>query len=390
MKKKKIIAFVTAIVLIICSFTSGMFSAFAKTQKLILGTEIINTTDGNDDKLWYYFTPEQTGMYTFLSFNRIRFGEAYLFEKENKEYTQLAYSNSSPNWEYYNQPNADQFCISYQLEAGKTYYYAAGWDSSRTSGELTVKLIYEGSEQDVIDRLEVNCNAELTWYTDGSWKTDSAGESYFFYNYSKILQNMTVNVYYKNGSMSSVSAGGSNVDGYSIKYNQTQAENHWYPKEDEKYTGNIITVSILNKSTQYDVTINQNALFTVSGAVCDYVSNEPLSGATVSINGLDITTDEKGQFSFVSAPGFYSGKISGNNIITRSFNITVDVNNDNNNHTDEPIGVVVGDYVSDGVINAKDYAYILKNFTDAKQETEASKFSSQINFTADNYPGLIL
>ena len=387
MKKKKAAAMILAVVWVFCSFASGLFRANAKTQKIILNTEIVNTTDGTYDKNWYYFTPEQTGMYTFLSFNRILYAEAYLFEFENKSYTQLAYSNESPNWEYYGQPNEKQFCISYQLEAGKTYYYAAGWDSStRSSGEMTVKLIYEGSEEDVIDCLEVECDAELTWYTDGSWETDSAGESYFRYNYSRILQNMTVKVHYKNGSVSTVSSGGDKVDGYTVTYSNNQAESHWYPKEDEKYKGNFITVSILNKTVQYDVAINQNALFNVYCSVCDYADNESVSGAKVLVNGSEYTTDSNGNFSFVSAPGVYTAKISGKNIIQRSVTISVDVNSGKNDHRANPIGVVCCDYVSDGIINAKDFSYILKNFTGDKQEKETQKLSKLINFTSDDYP----
>ena len=271
MKNKKAAAFILAVILIFCSFASGLFSASAKTQQLILDTEIINTTDGYTDKNWYYFTPEQTGLYTFLSFNRFLYAEAYLFEVEGKNYTQLGYSNSSPNYQYYGQPNKYQFCLSYQLEAGKTYYYAAGWDTERTSGEMKVKLIYEGSEDEVIDYLEASSNAELTWYTDGSWETDSAGESYFRYSYSKILQNMTVSIHYKNGQVSSV-FGADTLDGYKIKFSSNQTETHWYPKQDERYKGNYITVSILNKKTDYDVKINQEALFNVYGKVCDYVT----------------------------------------------------------------------------------------------------------------------
>ena len=387
MNNKKATAIILTVVLIICCFASGLVSASAKTQKIILGTEITNTTDGQEDKNWYYFTPEQTGMYTFLSYNRILYAEAYLFIKEGKEYTQLAYSNLSPNWEYYSQPNKYQFCISYQLEAGKTYYYAAGWDSERTSGEMTVKLIYEGGEEDVIERIEVNCDANLTWYTDGSWETDLSGEAYFNYNYSRILQNMVTTIYYQNGSSSSTSLGGNTVDGYTLKFTQNQSTAHWYSKEDEKYTGNYITVSILNKSTQYDVVINQDALFTVRAAVCDYVSGEAISGASVSINGTEaVTTDSNGWFSFVSSPGICNAKISGNNIIARDVVMVVDVNRENNDHRDNPIGIVTSDFVKDGIINAKDFAYIQKIFSAEKQKAESEKIKNLINFTAANYP----
>jgi len=387
MKNKRIIALITALALVFGCFVSGVFSASALTQKIILNTEITNTTSGVDDKNWYYFTPEQTGIYTFLSYSNYLHSEAYLFIKEGKTYTQLAYSNTSPNYEYYGQRDSDRFCLSYQLEAGKTYYYAAGWNSTTNAGAaMTVKLIFEG---DFIDRLEINCNAELSWYTNGSWETDANGEAYYYYNYSKILQNMSVTVYYKNGSVSSSAYGSDTVDDLTITFTQNQSAAHWYPKEDEKYTGNFITVSVLNVSEKYDVTINQDALFTVSGKVCDYISGEAVSGATLKIKGNQTaTTDENGSFSFLTVPGSYSASISGDGIIEREFTLTVYVNSDKNNHSAAPIRVIVGDWVKDGIINAKDYAYIFRSFTGNKKEAEASKFANQINLTADEYEEL--
>ena len=391
MKIKKLTAFFMAVVITLSCFAFGIFNASAKTQEIILDTEMINTTDGLDDKNWYYYTPSQTGIYTFLSYNRYLYAEAYLFIKEGKNYTQLGYSNESPNYEYYSQPNKYQFCLSYKLEAGKTYYYAAGWDSERTGGEMKVKLIYEGSEEDIIDHIGVECNAQLSWYTNGSWERDSQGEAYFYYNYSKIIQNMVVTVYYINGSESKSALGADEVDGYKIKYTQNQDSAHWYPKEDEKYTQNILTVSILDKSAEYNVVINQDALFTVYGSVSDYISNEAVSGAVIRINGSEVAvTDSQGNFSFVSAPGIYNASVSGSNIISREFKITVNVNSEMNNHTANPIGVVTGDYVQDGIINAKDFAYITKTLSGEKQESEAEKFSQQIHFKSENYPNLVI
>ena len=383
MKIKKTLAVILASAVIICSFASAIFSAKAKTQEIILNTEIINTTDGINDKNWYFFTPQQSGMYTFLSYNRYLYAEAYLFEVEGKNYNQLAYSNESPNYEYYSQPNKYQFCLSYNLEAGKTYYYAAGWDSERTSGEMKVKLIYEG---DTIDYLEVECNAQLTWYTDGKWEKDEQGETYFYYNYSKIIQNMTLKVHYKNGSVSTASAGAATVDGCTINYTQNQSQTHWYPEEDEKYTANLITVSVLNKSVQYNVKINQSALFTYHGAVCDYISKEPVAGASISINGSErAISDENGEFSFASAPGVYRARVTSQTIIPRECTISVDVNSEKNDKTKSPIEVVNCDYVKDGIINAKDYSYIIKNFDSEKAETEGEKIALLINFTAEKY-----
>ena len=383
MKSKKMLAAVLAGVIILCSFAFGLFSAQGKTQQLVLNTEIINTTDGLNDKNWYYFTPEQTGMYTFLSFNRYLYAEAYLFEVEGKNYTQLAYSNESPNWEYYSQPNKYQFCISYQLEAGKTYYYAAGWDSERTSGDMKVKLIFEG---DTVEKIELECDAELTWYTDGKWETDALGEKYFFYNYSKILQNMTVKVYYKNGGVSTANAAAGSVDGIGISCYQNQSENHWYPAEDEKYSGNYITISVLNKSAEYDVKINQSALFTFKGRVCDYVSKENIGGAVIRINGTEkAATDSNGEFSFAAAPGVYTLTVNGERIIKREYIIAVDVNPENNDKRETPFEVVNSDYVKDGIINAKDFAYIIKELPPDERKEEEEKFKELINFTEKDY-----
>ena len=383
MRSKKMLAAVLASVIILCSFAFGLSSAQAKTQELVLNTEIINTTDGLFDKNWYYFTPEQTGTYTFLSYNRLLHAEAYLFEVDGKNYTQLAYSNLSPNWEYYSQPNKYQFCISYQLEAGKTYFYAAGWDIEKTSGEMKVKLIFEG---DTVEKIELECDAELTWYTDGNWETDSLGEKYFFYNYSKILQNMTVKVYYKNGSVSTVNAAAGSVDGIGISCYQNQSESHWYPAEDERYSGNYITISVLNKSAQHDVKINQSALFTFKGKVCDYVSGEAVDGAVIKINGIEkATTDANGEFSFTSAPGVYTLRLSGARIIQREYSIAVDVNSDNNDKRQTPFEVVNSDYVKDGIINAKDYAFIIKELPSDEREAEEAKFEKLINFTEKDY-----
>lgn len=386
MKNKKALAVILALALIISSFSIGLFNASAKTQAIILDTEIVNTTDGTNDKNWYYFTPEQTGLYTFLSYNRLLYAEAYLFSFGDKEFTQLAYSNLSPNYAYYGQPNKYQFCISYKLEAGKTYYYAAGWDSDKVKGDMTVKLIYEGGDEDVIDSIDVECSADLTWYTDGTWETDSGGEKYFNYNYSKILRNMVVILNYKNGATSKSAVGANTVDGYTINFIQNQSENHWYAQADERHTQNTLTVKILNVSKDYDVVINQSALFTVRGAVCDYIGKEAIEGAVISINGnIAATTDSGGEFSFVSAPGVFNASVSGSNIITREITITVNVDRDANDHRGNPIGVVSCDFVVDGIINAKDFAYIQRNFSGTEKATQSARFSKLINFNTDKY-----
>ena len=201
---------------------------------------------------------------------------------------------------------------------------------------------------------------------------------------------MIVTLYYKNGSSSSSERGGTTIDGYTLSFSQNQNNSHWYPKEDEKYTGNYLTVSILNVSAVYDVVINQSALFTVYGRVCD-INGEMLSGASLKINDTEVaTTDSNGKFSFVSAPGIYSAKISGSNIVPRNFMITVYVDRDKNDHTSTPISVVDCDYAFNGIVNAKDFAYIQKNFSGNEKEKALSKFSRSINFKSSDYEELKL
>ncbi|MBR1532159.1 MAG: hypothetical protein IJ643_08895, partial [Eubacterium sp.] len=115
MKHKKVLAIFLSLVIVVCGFAFGLINAYAQTVKIeesMLGVELDNTPSGYDDKIWYVYTPTQSGIYTFYSMrnsvntstpNVLR-TEAYLFEKVTDEesgqklYTQLAYSNSNPDY----------------------------------------------------------------------------------------------------------------------------------------------------------------------------------------------------------------------------------------------------------------------------------------------------
>ena len=49
-----------------------------------------------------------------------------------------------------------------------------------------------------------------------------------------------------------------------------------------------------------------------------------------------------------------------------------------------------GDFNGDGVINGKDYAYIMKNYTNEVKAAENAKFREQVGFKKSSYPGLVI
>lgn len=394
MQKKRIISTVLCVAIIASCFAFG-FKAFAISHRLLLDVKYTDTINGEEDTVKYLFTPEVSGTYTFMSYNVPR-SEAYLFVKEmnaaetEKVMVQLAYSQSSPNYRERGQTNSMQFCLTYHLEAGKTYYYTAGWwMETRTEGSMTVMLTCDEYDNEAIESVYASSTATLSDSVDGSWATDSAGNSYFRYDYSKVVQNMTVTVTYKDGSVSSVSNGASSIDGYSILYKENQAENHWYPNGSGLCTGNVITVTVLNKSYEYSVIIEHSLKCRVMLKVVDNVTGEAVSGATVSQGSNDIgSTNGEGIATVSLLPGSNSLKIRYENAISRELTIIVNVSATDRDLSGEPIGLATGDYNSDGIINAKDYAYITKTFGGNKKTAEIEKFESQINFTAADYTPL--
>lgn len=405
--RKRLISVLMVFVMVLSSFTLG-FNALASTF-LNIGLDIIYSAQvsGNEDMVWYSYTPDVSGTYVFLCYNSGK-THAYLYTKTINDngsmtFNGLAYAGpSDPDYEEYRSFEyagatythyQTSFRLTYHLEAGTTYYYSAGWSTpTSTSGTIKVRLTCAEYDNTVLESVSVACDVALTWYTDGEWKTDLSGIEYYHYNYSKILQNMTVTVTYKDGSTSSVTNGASSIDGYSISYNDNQLYNHWFIKSAPEYTSNIITITVGSVSCDYEVVINSGPLYTVSGYVQDYITGEPVSGATLNFNHSAVaTTDSRGKFSFVYSPGSYRFTVKAANSIPRTITITVDAHyKENNDHTATPVGIIIGDYVDDGLINGKDYGYILSKLSGDKRESEKIKFAKQLNFTADDYPTLKL
>lgn len=400
--KNKILAALLATAMALSCFALALTGLAATYRDMALDVIYEHSTEGAGDELWFTYTPDISGTYSFVSY-AVGKSQAYLYtmtvdENGIKSYQGLAYAPASdPNYldedvyafeyagnTYYHYSTA--FRLTYHLEAGTTYYFSAGWNNNTPTGVMRVRLKCDEYDNTVIEKVSADSTARLKWYTDGEWRTDENNVDYYYYNYSKILQNMTVTLTYKDGSTSSVT-GTNTIDGYSINYSVDQSKTHWYNDADENYTKNIITVTVGNVSCEYNVIIEQGALFTVSGIVSDYANGLGVEGAKLSIGSTTVaTTDASGKFSFAYSPGVYIVNVNAPNAIPRQITLVVNAQGSSyNNHTDNPIPLAIGDYVADGIINGKDFGYILHNLTGDLQETEKAKFSNQVNFKAEKY-----
>lgn len=83
-----------------------------------------------------------------------------------------------------------------------------------------------------------------------------------------------------------------------------------------------------------------------------------VSGATVTVGGISIITNEYGDFTLqgITVGSTVSGTVTYSNGVTRSFTVTA-----NGDVYDIVIPIIAVDYVNDGIINAKDYGAMKKN-----------------------------
>ena len=392
--EKKIISFSLVIAIVFCILSAGI-SAYAKAQRLILDVMYSDALSGNEDLIWYIYTPEVSGTYSFLSFN-VPHSEAYLFTKESnsdqtqKVMTQLAYSSLSPDYAARGQGGIIQFCLTYHLEAGTTYYYAAGWWSSeRTGGTMNVKLTCDEYDDVSIEKIDLSSSVSFEENTNGSWMTDSSGDEYYSYNYSRIISNLTVKLTYKDGTVSTV-IGKDEIDGHPITYSVNQSEEHWYPESNANYTGNVITVTVLGVSAEYNAVITESSYKTARLKVVDYSTGVALSGVTLECENQSAVTDSSGYADLSVMNGENTVTVSDDFAIKRTLTVVVNTEGNGVDLSSNAIGLVTGDYCIDGVINGKDYAYVLKNFRGDTLTYEKIKFKKQANFKESSYPNLIL
>lgn len=383
--KRKVISIILSIVIIISSLAASV-SAFASSQELYLNIKTSAVMSGKDDLEWFYFTPEQSGLYSFLSFNVPR-SDGYLFIKDidkttgEKKYIQLAYSNHDPNYKQ-NDHNELQFCITYHLEAGTTYYFAAGWWlSSQTRTTFTVMLRCDSYDEEAIESIEILDMPDLEAYTGGEWRTDARGKSYYHYSLARIIKNSTIKVDFTNGT-SVTAVGQSAINGYQLNFLDNQYTTHWYPVDDEDYSGNTIVVEILNKSARHSINIIIGSRYSVKGKVVD-LNNQPVENALVTIDLTTCVTGSDGVFSIYCPSGVYPIEIKTSSSV--DYKGTISINTSENDLRSNPFTICNCNYVKDGYVNAKDYKYINKKLTGSEQTKALSEFPKAINFTSNSY-----
>lgn len=396
MKSKRIITVLVALAILISSLALG-FSSFAKTNNNIaLNTLYRDTISGADDKIWYTFTPQESGKYALVSYSQKQ--EAYLFTKTrnpdgSKVYNQIAYAGpSDPDYlnHFYTFTSGSTTVTHYEttfylecyLVKGVTYYFAAGVEletvASREVRVVLYNISYDDSDE-TIESISVDCPVSLKAYTDGQWEKTSTGENYYYYNYSKLIQNITIKVKYKDGTVVEVAGNEESYDGKDIAYSHKQNVNHWYAQGTDEYTQNTLTIKLGVFTCDIDVQIENTALYGVRGKVVDYATGNPIKNASVTLNEYEVAkTDNDGEFAFVYAMGYYKLTVKTPTSIDYSIQFVVDSQNTaNNNHTDNPIRLINTDYVKDGIINAKDYAFAKKN--------GYAFYPSITNYTSENY-----
>ena len=145
---------------------------------------------------------------------------------------------------------------------------------------------------------------------------------------------MSLTLTFDDGTVLTSNAGDSTVEGYPIKYTHTQQTNHWYNSANVHYTANTLTITVLDKSVDYEVVINESAMLSVSGKIVDDETQSAVEGAQIIIGGKALTTTKSdGTFSFSASPGSYQVTVSGTGIVARTFTLNIDaVNVAGNDH----------------------------------------------------------
>lgn len=114
-------------------------------------------------------------------------------------------------------------------------------------------------------------------------------------------------------------------------------------------------------------------------------ADQPIENACITINNSRYYTNSKGYFSIYVPGGVYDVRISTDTSIDRVIPITIAANNTDNDYTSAPFKICNCDYVKDGYINAKDFAYINKNLSGSKLTAVKNEFNNSINFDKSKY-----
>ncbi len=193
------------------------------------------------EMVYFQFTPSESGVYTFTS-DTSKDTYGYLYDSDFSEIANDDDGGIDNN-----------FRITYNLEAGETYYFAARYYSSNNTGSFKVKLTKVPAVIDVqITPIEIIKETGGNW--DEYWTEDEDGneeyvEYYHYHWYNKLSYTIT----FDNGDKSQGFGTYFDYDGegYYIDWHGTQGGNNTWTVGNTYYP----TISVLGYSCEVPVTI---------------------------------------------------------------------------------------------------------------------------------------
>lgn len=387
--KKKTASLFFAAVILLSALSIGT-SAFAASIPLALDVLMTQAISGAEDKVQFVYTPEASGTYCLKGYSNYD-TEAYLFVREtvgtDRVFTQLAYNDDDPDGD--SDHSSTQFKLVYFLEAGTKYYFEVGfYNDARISGDIKVILTCLAYADSSVDSISAVCNAHLNYYSNGTWKTDANGVSYFHYNISTLIQNTTVTVNYTDGTSLTAPTGATSINGITIVFVDPQNTNHWAYFDSSTgtvSTDNILTVKYLDKTYDLNIIIDTPPLYSFSGKIVNYNATDiPVTDGKILINGAVVTeTNSKGEFSFSYPSGSYTLVFTSKYGIPRTVIVIVSTQTV---VCQTPVPIISTDLNFDGIVNARDYSKFLNNPSISSKEA----LKAQFLLTSDVYTPLTI
>ncbi|MGN0654943.1 MAG: leucine-rich repeat domain-containing protein, partial [Oscillospiraceae bacterium] len=289
------------------------------TSDIIAGeTKTIDVAAG--ETVYLMFVPTASGTYTFKS----------LSDSDTYGYLYDSYKNELT----YNDDDDDgNFSITYDLEAGKTYYWGARYYSSDRSGSFTVSLEainIKSISFTLAEPIVLTEEIDGDWTYDWVWDEETDDEyrvSWFCYDTPSIYRSgntITVNYSDDRGSVDYnfdydewefVSKDGDYIDSDDINYSSNQSYNNQWTVGGENY----LTVSYFNKNCQVPVEIKENPVESISFTPAEpIVLTEEIDGYWTSDWVWNEATEEDIEVSWFcfNTPSIYRS----GNIITVNYN----------------------------------------------------------------------
>lgn len=194
------------------------------------------------DPVYYAFTPSQSGMYKFYSYN-LEDADSFVHLYDSS-FVELAYDDSGEGL---------AFALMAELEAGKTYYYGVHYYDDGNP-PFNIKIVHQKQATNL--RI-VSGSVEVIEDVDGQMWGEDEGDAYFRYTYEKIYD-MVFELTLDDGSKHLLKLY-EEVEGIALEHYDDQGKEPWHRGGE-----NYVTVSWLNKSILVPVTIVENPVVGIS------------------------------------------------------------------------------------------------------------------------------